>query len=218
MNNQTFFLIIIVLVLIYYLPKKNTQNVNTENQNILPTDSSNQIVLPTDSSNQIVLPTDSSNQMVLPMDKTKQTSHKKKKSPKNKSSNNNKQVGLTQELINDYLSETNCEENFDIIENFNTMGPNTDIGNNMEFKQQQISNPSQLANSLSNSLVPDFEPSYLNINPSLNSFGYATNNPEADRYYENRGFMNPNDGRKYADSVQWMLAHPFETRYCNNMN
>jgi len=119
--------------------------------------------------------------------------------------NQKSQVGLTQELINDYLSETNCKENFD------TMGPNTNIGNNMAFKEQQPK-----SKSLSDTLVPDFEPTYLDTN--LNSFGYVTNEPEADKYYENRGFMNPTNGYKYADSIQWMLAHPYQTRYCDNKN
>lgn len=153
MNNQTFFLIIIILVLIYNLPIKICDNIISK-------------------------------------------------------TNRNTVVETTQDIIDDYLSETNCKENFD------TGGPNTDFGNNMDFIQEKDNNTSQLSYSLSETLVPDFEPSALNINTDLNSFGYATDNLEADKYYMNRGFMNPTDGYKYSDSIQWMLAHPYQTRYC----
>lgn len=115
---------------------------------------------------------------------------------------------VTQNLINDYLNENECNENFD------TMGSNVNMGNDMDFEQQVMPNPSQLSKSLKKSLVPDFEPNSLNINSDLNSYGYATTNSEADKYYEKRGFMDPKDGSKFADSVSYMLAHPYQTRYC----
>ena len=58
----------------------------------------------------------------------------------------------------------------------------------------------------------------LNINPDLNQYGYATTNPEASEYYKARGFMNPVDGVKFADSVSYMLSHPYQTRYCEKQN
>ena len=88
----------------------------------------------------------------------------------------------------------------------------------MAFKQQILPNPSPLSKSLSKSLVPDFEPNHLNINPDLNSYGYATTNPDASEYYKARGFINPTDGAKFADSVSYMLSHPYQTRYCEKQN
>ena len=111
----------------------------------------------------------------------------------------------SQNIINEFLNENEC------IEKFQTMGPYINIGNNMDFKQQPITNSSQL----SNSLVPDFEPSYLNINTELNSFGYATTNPQSDKYYESRGFINPKKGQEFADSVSYMLSDPYNTRGFN---
>jgi hypothetical protein len=117
----------------------------------------------------------------------------------------------SQNIINEYLSENTCGEK---IEKFDTMGPNVNIGNNMNFKQEYTQNISPLSKSLSNSLVPDFQPNYLNINPDLNSFGYATTNPQADKYYESRGYIKPKEGQEFADSVSYMLSHPYQTRYC----
>ena len=94
------------------------------------------------------------------------------------------------------------------------MGPKTNIGNNMGFKKQTISNLSSNTKFQSKSLVPDFEPSHMNINPDLNSFGYATKDTQADEYYKSRGFMNPIKGQEFADSISYMLSHPYQTRYC----
>ena len=30
--------------------------------------------------------------------------------------------------------------------------------------------------------------------------------------------MNPKKGQEFADSVSYMLAHPYETRYCDKQN
>ena len=111
-------------------------------------------------------------------------------------------------VINDYLSQTECEENFE------TMGNGMNIGNNMGFSQQYISDPSKLDKALSKSLVPDFEPNPLYISDQINSYGYQTSNPEDSDYYTQRGFMNPNEGKKYADITAYELAHPYQTRYC----
>jgi hypothetical protein len=88
----------------------------------------------------------------------------------------------------------------------------------MNFKQESISNPSAITKALAKSLVPDFEPNNLNINSDLNSFGYSTTNPESDDYYKSRGYIEPIKGQEYADTVSYMLAHPFETRYCDKKN
>ena len=198
MNNQTLFLIIIVLVLIYFLPNKNRLHINrpqADKINIIDQDQNQDLQQPQSQPQ--------AEPQSQPQAQITKTNKKSKKAQQNE---------LTQELIGDYLTETNCKEKS--VENFNTMG------NNMKFNTQVSSNLTDLDKKLANSLVPDFEPSYLNISPgqTLNSFGYATNNQESDQYYENRGFMNPTDGHKYADSVQWMLAHPFQTRYCSNKN
>lgn len=111
------------------------------------------------------------------------------------------------ELINDYLGD-DCKEGFE------TMGPNMNIGNNMDF-QQEIILPNKLDKALSKSLVPDFEPNSLNINSNLNTFGYATTDPTSDNYYENRGYFDPIDASQYANSIQYNLAHPYQTRYCD---
>jgi hypothetical protein len=123
----------------------------------------------------------------------------------------------TQNIINEYLTENECKEKFTTI-----YPTNIDNGNNMDFKQQVNSNPSPLSKALAKSMVPDFQPNYLNINPDLNSYGYSrtnsTSNSQADKYYESKGFMNPVDGQKYANSVSYMLSHPYQTRYCENKN
>ena len=151
MDNQTFFLIVIVIILVFYLPT------GMNNSKTHPQPQAN-----------------------------------------------------SQNIINEYLNENQCREKFD------TMGPNVNIGNNMAFKQQIIPNPSPISKVLSESLVPDFEPNMpLNINPDLNSFGYASSNLPADKYYESRGFVNPQKGQEFADSVSWMLSHPYQTRYCD---
>jgi len=85
----------------------------------------------------------------------------------------------------------------------------------MNFKQRSLKNTFPLSKALSKSLVPDFEPNHLNINQDLNSFGYATTNPQVDKYYESRGFLEPNKSQEIADSVSYMLSHPYQTRYCD---
>jgi hypothetical protein len=92
------------------------------------------------------------------------------------------------------------------------MGQGMNIGNDMLFKQIISNNPSQLDKSLSKSLVPDFEPNKLNINPELNSYGYATT--DSNDYLIQRGFMNPIASKNYADDVQYNLEHSYQTRYC----
>lgn len=191
MNNQTFFLIVIVLILIFYLPAKKTTNQNQPNQQ-------NQQTCKNQESSRIF---DSISQSILPTTKTQQNNQTQQT-----------KTTETQNIINEYLNENECKENF------NTMGPNMDTGNNMDFKQQVNATQSTLSKALSKSLVPDFQPNYLNINPELNSYGYSATNPEADRYYEARGFMNPTDGYKFADSVSHMLSHPYQTRYCEKQN
>lgn len=102
-----------------------------------------------------------------------------------------------------------------INEKYSTLGSNINIGNNMDFIQQNNKNITALDKSLSKSLVPDFEPNNLNINPDLNSYGYTTNNKDADLYYKQRGFMNPINANEYTNSIQYMLSHPYQTRYCD---
>ena len=110
-------------------------------------------------------------------------------------------------IIDEYLHETNCEEKFD------TMGPKMNIGNNMNFKQNP-NNITPLDKILNKTLVPDFEPNTLNINSNLNSHGYAIDSSNKNNFYANKGFIKPNTAAKYADSIQYNLAHPYQTRYC----
>ena len=189
MNNQTFFLIVIVIILIYYLPSKNdVNNKYTPQPQVQP---------------QTFGFFDSIMQLILPFEQSiSSTTTIPQINPNPNSSSS------SQNIINEYLNENECKEKFD------TMGLNIDIGNNMNFKQESIQNPSLLSKALSKSLVPDFEPNHLNINPDLNSFGYATINPQADKYYESRGFIEPQKGQEFADSVSYMLSHPYQTRYC----
>jgi len=203
MNNQTFFLIIIILVLVYYLPGKNNLNEKYKSQYSQPTQTSqtSQPYQP--------IQTSQTSQTSQPT-QTSQTSQTQMPSNSNISLSNID----SQNIINEYLNENECK----IKENFNTMGMDVNIGNDMAFTQQILPNPSPLSKSLSKSMVPDFEPSYLNINPDLNLYGYATTNPEASEYYKARGFMNPEDGVKFADSVSHMLSHPYQTRYCEKQN
>lgn len=124
----------------------------------------------------------------------------------------------SQNIINEYLNENECKENFNnmiLPETYkNFIKEPANMGNDMDFKQQVNNNTSALSKALAKSLVPDFQPNNLNINPELNSYGYATTNPEADEYYKVRGFMNPTTGSKFANSVSYMLSHPYETQYC----
>ena len=85
-----------------------------------------------------------------------------------------------------------CQNNNVSYEEYNTMGQYVNIGNSMDFIKTKTKNTSPINKALLNSLVPDFEPSRLNINPDLNSYGYALNTPSSvDEYYMKRGFMNP---------------------------
>ena len=198
MNIQTFFLILVIVIIVYYLLNNNestneqpqSQSYNSNTQNII---------------NEYL----SENECKVKLSNTNSQNIINKFLNKNeckvKLSNTN-----SQNIINEFLNENECIEKFECLEKFETMGPNVNIGNNMDFTQQPITNPSQL----SKSLVPDFEPSYLNINTELNSFGYATTNPQSDKYYESRGFITPKKGQEFADSVSYMLYHPYKTRYC----
>lgn len=200
MNNQTFFLVSIVLILILCLPNMKTKKI-MQIQQISQIPQISQISqipqIPQISQIQQELSKiiDQTSQLILPTTQTKKQTESKN-------------------IINEYLNQNECNENFD------TMGVNMDMGNNMNFKQNPNPNPNptSLSKALSKSLVPDFQPNYLNINPDLNSYGYSTTNPEADKYYIERGFMNPEDGSKFADSVSYMLSHPYQTRYCENKN
>jgi hypothetical protein len=90
----------------------------------------------------------------------------------------------------------------------------------MDFSNQvilpQINSSSN--KNLSKSLVPDFEPNNLNLNPNtdLDSFGYKTINSTDNVFYKQRGFLNPSDASEYANSIQYNLEHPFQTKYCKN--
>jgi hypothetical protein len=97
-------------------------------------------------------------------------------------------------LINKYLLE-NVNNN---LEGFSTLGPNVNIGNNMDFEPKAYNNDEEYKLGL----VPDFEPSKKYLDQELNFYGYATNNPESDNYYMNRGFINPNNAIKYVDDIQ----------------
>lgn len=215
MNDLTFFLIIIVLTLIYYLPGKNNVNknliskpkskskpqsqLNSPNSPNLPKSQSPESQSPKSQSSEYQDKT----QLILPTTSTY--------TPSALNTNIQQPNVQSQNIINEYLNENECDEK---KEKFDTMGPNVNIGNNMNFQQQILPNSS----SDLKSLVPDFEPNYLNINSELNSYGYATTNPETSEYYKARGFMNPSNGEKFADSVSYMLAHPYQTRYCEKQN
>jgi len=123
------------------------------------------------------------------------------KNNKCKTSNNNKKSNLIMNdensinTINEYL-ETKCEENFE------------NMGNNMEFRQERA-NLNEFDQSLSKSLVPDFEPSSLNITNKINSYGYETQNPWDNNFYANRGFINPLDANLYAKKIQSGLEYSY---------
>lgn len=126
--------------------------------------------------------------------------------------NNNINMNINpNSLITKYLNESTdikCEENFD------TMGPDVDIGNNMDFIQNKINNPSRLDKALSRSLVPDFQPNSLNITDKINSYGYNTTNPWDNNFYAQRGFINPMDGAKFANSIGINLTDTNNSKYC----
>lgn len=205
MNSQIFFIIIVVLILIFYIPSQNLNKSTQLVQPIQPTKPTQPTQpIQTLQQTQPSQPTQPAqqNKLILPMIENQQN-----------------QQNQSNKIIDEYLNETECKEKFETIDNSSSKenslnNTNVDMGINMNFKQQIESNNSPLTKALKNSLVPDFQPNYLNINPDLNSYGYATTNPEADKYYKERGFINPKDGSKYADSVSYMLSYPFETRYC----
>jgi hypothetical protein len=187
MNIQTFFLIVVIVIIVYYLINNNeSTNQQSQSNNII-----NEYLNENGCKGKKLSNTNSQN---IINEFLNENICKEKLSSTN-----------SQNIINEFLNENEC------IEKFQTMGPYINIGNNMDFKQQPITNSSQL----SNSLVPDFEPSYLNINTELNSFGYATTNPQSDKYYESRGFINPKKGQEFADSVSYMLSDPYNTRGFN---
>lgn len=111
----------------------------------------------------------------------------------------------SQSIINEYLNKNECNENFNVGK-LNFSNNLIDMGNNMEFAQQINTHPTPLAVSLSKSLVPDFQPNHLNINPNLNSYGYALSNQEISNYYKSRGFMNPKAGLSYANDISCKLS------------
>lgn len=198
MTNEIFLLIILILILLYFLPeRKHGVKVRTQKRhNKSSSVSSDNIELDNLTENEDSETSNLSNQITLEI---------------NKISELEKKPQTSMEVINDYLSETKCEEGFE------TIVPKINMGNKMAFTTQpNLLSSNDLDKSLSKTLVPDFEPNYLNINSDLNSFGYATNNPEDNFYYANRGFINPIDASKYANSIQYDLAHPYQTRYCKN--
>lgn len=199
MKTELFLVIILVLILLYFLPERRQQRRQQRIQQRRQksddkTDKSDELTYSTNQIDQEYM-----NELV--------EEENKKKNYKTKLDNENK---ISIEVINDYLSETKCEEGFD------TMGPDMNIGNDMSFSTQQILPKKNLDKALSKSLVPDFEPSALNINADLNSYGYATNNQLDDNFYMNRGYLNPNNASTYANSLQYELEHPYQTRYCKN--
>ena len=108
------------------------------------------------------------------------------------------------DIINDYLSEVKCEEHF------KTMGPDMNMGNDMDFTIKVMPRISAFDIAISKSLVPDFEPSALNINPNLNSFGYARNNNNS---CNNKGYLNPTDAADYANKINQDLSNSYQKRY-----
>lgn len=180
MTNELFLFIILVLILLFFLPERKKQRPKSSTQ--------------TDNTSDLTGSTGSIGSEDYLTPEQKKYSKQKK---------------LTMEVINDYLSETKCEEGFE------TLGPDMNIGNDMSFSSQQILPSNKLDKELLKSLVPDFEPSALNINSNLNSFGYATNNSQDNNFYLNRGFLNPTDASQFANSIQYNLAHPYQTRYCD---
>jgi hypothetical protein len=194
MKTELFLVIILVLILLYFLPeRKHTIKIRFE-RGQKSCDESNEL---TNSTNQI--DQEYANELV--------EAEKRKKNYKTKLDSEN-QISI--EVINDYLSETKCEEGF------NTMGPDMNMGNDMDFSAQVILPKTNLNKALSKSLVPDFEPSALNINADLNSYGYATNNQSDNNFYMDRGYLEPTNASQYANSVQYNLEHPYQTRYCKN--
>ena len=223
MTNELFLFIILVLILLYFLPerkhnvkirfekrqdrrqdrRKYRQDRREDRQDRREDDVDNIM----DETTNLYQEANSSNENEqLNMNILSEVENDKNRSYKKNLKGEHK---LTMEIINDYLSETKCEEGF------NTMGPDMNIGNDMAFPSQPILPKNNLDKVLSKSLVPDFEPNALNINPNLNSFGYATNNTSDNNFYENRGFINPIDASQYANSVQYNLAYPYQTRYCD---
>lgn len=102
-----------------------------------------------------------------------------------KSSNQSKQSNSTNttpdvKLLKKYLETSDCNEKFA------TMGPYVDMGNNMSFGNNNVTNNGLL-------LVPDFEP----INND--------SQPIDVNYYKSKGIINPIYARKYADDIAYGL-------------
>ena len=192
MNNQTLFLIIIVIVLIFLLPDTCDKNYVKSNSQQVPSQQVPSQQVP------------SFWAQFFKFDFQNLLNPQKYINPTNMESQN---------LIDEYLHETDCEDfKTGYKEGFETMGHGMNMGNDMLFTQTISNNPSQLDKSLSNSLVPDFEPNRLNINPDLNSYGYATT--DSNDYIMQRGFMNPTTSKNYADDVQYNLEHSNQIKYC----
>jgi hypothetical protein len=227
MTNELFLFIILVLILLYFLPeRKHTVKMRFEKRQDRrqkrQKSSSTNIVDDTNNTADDIDNTaddidntadetlNTTDETLNTTDETIESSQEAENIKKKFNKKNLKgKKKLSMEVINDYLSEVKCEEGF------NTMGSYMNIGNDMSFQTQQILPKNNLDKVLSKSLVPDFEPSALNINPDLNSFGYATNNPSDNNFYENRGYIDPIDASQYANSVQYNLAYPYQTRYCD---
>lgn len=186
MDKQLVFIIVIVFVLIYYLPSKKHIN-NKSSQQV------------SQSTNQQPI-SQSTTQQPTTQSTTQSTSQQEISQPTIQQVTQN--VNNSMNVINEYLNVNECKENF------NTMGKNVNIGNNMNFKQNFIQTEPKL--------VPDFELDGSNVKSKLNSFGYETINEQSDNYYKSRGFIEPNEGQKYADDIAYTLSHPFQTRYCKN--
>lgn len=120
--------------------------------------------------------------------------------PEKKNCDKNSESSL--DIINKYLGQK-CNENF------NTMGFGMNMGNNMDFKQEQYKK-TKLNKALENSLVPDFEPNSLNINPDINEYGYATNSNNINK----KSYLDPTYSNIYANTIEYNLSHPYQTRYC----
>jgi hypothetical protein len=212
MTTELFLFIILVLILLYFLPeRKHTfKNRIEKRYKRRQNKSSDSGVSNEPAESESTESTDSEDSTNQTSEQVQDVNYDETHHKLNKYKTHNKSKKISMEVINDYLSETKCEEGFD------TMGPDMSIGNDMAFQAQPILPKTKLDKALSKSLVPDFEPNSLNINPDLNSFGYATNNPEDNNFYASRGYINPMDASQFANSVQYNLAYPYQTRYCKN--
>ncbi len=233
MNNQTILLILMVIVLALYLlkldfmcifdkPNKQSNNVNkSKSNNVKPNVVKQNVVKPNVVKPNVVKPNINANTQpqsqsnVIKPNINANTQPQPQPQPQPQTQPQTPKPRPKLNLIDEYLNETGCEEN--IQENFNTAGPDMNIGNSMEFNVVKPMDMTTIDRALSNSLVPDFEPSYLNINPNINTYGYALNSDPEINYYAQRGFINPEYAANYADTIQYDLAHPFKTRYCEKL-